>query len=129
MFKDSVTGLECDISLHNPLAVKNTQLLMSYSTVDPRVRQLAYAVKRWSKARDLNNPSSGTSSSYGWMIMLIHFLQVRVCGAGGQAGGRKERGNEGCDMHTERIDEALRMTRRFFSLVGSSNTTTVSGAW
>ena len=75
MFKDNMTGLDCDISLHNPLAVKNTQLLMSYSTVDPRVRQLAYAVKRWSKARDLNNPSSGTLSSYGWMIMLLHFLQ------------------------------------------------------
>ncbi|GMH70660.1 hypothetical protein TrLO_g7070, partial [Triparma laevis f. longispina] len=75
MFEDGVTKMECDISLHNPLAVKNTHLLNAYSTCDERVRQLAYTIKRWSKARDLNNPSAGTLSSYGWIMMLLHFLQ------------------------------------------------------
>jgi DNA polymerase sigma len=79
MFKDNVSGLECDISMQNPLAVKNTKLLGLYARCDPRVRMMAYAIKRWSKARNLNSPSNGTLSSYGWILMLLHFLmRVRV---------------------------------------------------
>eukprot|EP01043_Picozoa_sp_COSAG02_P015964 COSAG02_NODE_693_length_18428_cov_268.516722_1_plen_59_part_10 len=57
MFKDPSTGVECDISVHNALALRNTQLLRMYSVIDPRVRWLAYTLKRWVKARHLNDPS------------------------------------------------------------------------
>ena len=77
MFKDNVTGLECDISMQNPLAVKNTGLLSTYARVDSRVRVLAYTVKRWVKARKINSPSDGTLSSYGYILMLLHFLRTR----------------------------------------------------
>ncbi len=66
--------LECDISMHNPLAVLNTALLRTYAEINPVPRVLAGVIKRWAKARDINNPARHTLSSYGYIIMLIHFL-------------------------------------------------------
>jgi terminal uridylyltransferase len=115
MFEDSASQVECDISVHNELAARNTQLLRTCSMVtkfppsvisprttesffilllpsqlllaftdkvaarnqiDPRVRWLAYTLKRWVKARHLNDPSDGTLSSYGLVLLLFSFLQV-----------------------------------------------------
>ena len=75
-FVEPESGLDCDVSLNNPLALCNTKLLRSYSECDPRVRPLAYIIKHWAKMRQMNNPGDGTLSSYGYILMLIHFLQV-----------------------------------------------------
>lgn len=69
-------GFECDISLKNPLALRNTALLRTYSLIDPRVRSLAFIIKHWAKARHLNSPGNGTLSSYGYVLCMLHFLQV-----------------------------------------------------
>ena len=66
--------IECDISMHNPLAVLNTSLLRSYADITPITRVLSMIIKRWAKARDINNPARHTLSSYGYIIMLLHFL-------------------------------------------------------
>ncbi|KAL7564068.1 hypothetical protein ACA910_006970 [Epithemia clementina (nom. ined.)] len=66
--------IECDISMHNPLAVLNTSLLQAYSNITPITRVLSLIIKRWAKARDINNPARHTLSSYGYIIMLLHFL-------------------------------------------------------
>jgi DNA polymerase sigma len=66
--------MECDLSMHNPLAVLNTSLLRTYAEITPVTRVLAAIVKRWAKARDINNPARHTLSSYGYLIMLLHFL-------------------------------------------------------
>jgi hypothetical protein len=76
-FKDPETGLDCDISYYNPLAVCNTKLLRSYCLCDYRVRPLAYIIKQWAKNRKINSPGDGTLSSYGYILCLIHFLQTR----------------------------------------------------
>ena len=70
------SGLECDIGFYNPLAMCNTKLLYTYSQCDARVRPLAYYVKRWVKGRGINNPGEGTLGSYGYILLLIHYLQV-----------------------------------------------------
>ena len=77
--KDSNDGaeevlVECDISMQNPLAVINTSLLRNYSNLKPEIRILVAIIKRWAKSRDINNPSNHTLSSYGFIIMLLHFL-------------------------------------------------------
>ncbi len=77
LFTDPDTGLDCDISVENPLALRNTQLLHMYSRVDPRVRALAYIVKHWARCRKINNASGGTLSSYAYILMVLHFLQTR----------------------------------------------------
>ena len=66
--------MECDLSMQNPLACLNTALLLTYSRIHPVTRVLAAIIKRWAKARDINNPSKHTLSSYGYIIMLLHFL-------------------------------------------------------
>lgn len=66
--------IECDISMQNPLAVINTSLLRNYSNLKPDIRVLVAIIKRWAKNRDINNPSNHTLSSYGFIIMLLHFL-------------------------------------------------------
>ena len=75
MFDDPQSGLDCDICLNNLLAVHNTQLLNTYGKADPRVRPLAYLIKRWAKRRKLNNAAESTLSSYGYLLMMIHYLQ------------------------------------------------------
>jgi terminal uridylyltransferase len=72
--RGSDTMIECDISMQNPLAVINTALLRNYSALKPEVRILVAIIKRWAKSRDINNPSNHTLSSYGYIIMLLHFL-------------------------------------------------------
>lgn len=66
--------IECDLSMHNTLAVLNTALLRTYAEITPVTRVLAAIIKRWAKARDINNPARHTLSSYGYIIMLLHFL-------------------------------------------------------
>lgn len=70
-------GLDCDVTYHNPLAIKNTLLLRAYSEIDPRVRIVAYIIKYWAKSRQINNPADGTLSSYGFVLCFIHFLQMQ----------------------------------------------------
>ena len=77
-FNDPVTGLEVDVGLNNVLAQRNTALLRAYASLDAvNVRCLGYMVKSWAKARDLNDPVTGTLSSYAWLLCLLSFLQRR----------------------------------------------------
>jgi hypothetical protein len=72
--EDDEEFIECDLSMHNPLAVLNTALLRTYAEITPVTRVLASIIKRWAKARDINNPARHTLSSYGYIIMMVHFL-------------------------------------------------------
>ncbi|XP_062205321.1 UTP:RNA uridylyltransferase 1-like [Phragmites australis] len=74
---DPETGLSCDICVNNLLAVVNTKLLKDYAQVDRRLRQLAFIVKHWAKSRRVNQTYQGTLSSYAYVIMCIHLLQLR----------------------------------------------------
>uniref|UniRef100_A0A1J3HW19 RNA uridylyltransferase n=1 Tax=Noccaea caerulescens TaxID=107243 RepID=A0A1J3HW19_NOCCA len=74
---DPVTGISCDICINNVLAVVNTKLLRDYARIDVRLRQLAFIVKHWAKSRRVNETYQGTLSSYAYVLMCIHFLQMR----------------------------------------------------
>ena len=75
---DATTSLAIDIGFHNLLAVHNTRLLLAYSHLDPRVKQLCMLVKYWAKRRAVNDTYDGTLSSYAWVVMVIHYLQYGV---------------------------------------------------
>lgn len=70
---DSV-GIQCDINFSADLALHNTHLLRCYSAADPRVRPLVLFVKSWASRRGINSPFRGTLSSYGYVLMVLHFL-------------------------------------------------------
>jgi terminal uridylyltransferase len=76
-------GIQCDINFENPLGIHNTHLLRCYSLCDPRVRPMVLFVKSWAKRRKINSSYSGTLSSYGWVLMVLHYLvnvaQPPVC--------------------------------------------------
>ncbi|KAF2028042.1 PAP/OAS1 substrate-binding domain-containing protein [Setomelanomma holmii] len=80
--KDGV-GILCDINFSNPLGIYNTHMLRCYSLTDPRVRLIVLFVKSWAKRRKINSSYSGTLSSYGWVLMVLHYLvnvtQPPVC--------------------------------------------------
>lgn len=76
-FFDPRSHFSCDICINNVLALHNTKLIADYSAIDPRCRQLAYIIKYWAKQRKLNEPYSGTLSSYAWVLLVINYLQQR----------------------------------------------------
>jgi terminal uridylyltransferase len=71
--KDGV-GIQCDINFFNPLGIHNTQMLRCYSKCDPRVRPMVLFIKSWAKQRKINSSYSGTLSSYGYVLMVLHYL-------------------------------------------------------
>ncbi|KAJ3055395.1 hypothetical protein HK097_010671 [Rhizophlyctis rosea] len=93
--KDMATGIRCDISFGNELALHNTKLLATYALLDHRVRQmtvfrelpsislhppesdLVTSVKHWVKRKGINFPVMGHPSSYCYTLLVINFLQRR----------------------------------------------------
>ncbi|KAF2097180.1 hypothetical protein NA57DRAFT_57779 [Rhizodiscina lignyota] len=73
-FPKTGVGIQADINFTNPLALFNTQLLRCYSMCDPRVQPMVLFVKAWSKQRKINSSYNGTLSSYGYVLMVLHFL-------------------------------------------------------
>jgi terminal uridylyltransferase len=73
-FPKTGVGIQCDINFSNALAIHNTQLLRCYYLCDPRVRLMVLFVKAWAKRRKINSAYSGTLSSYGYVLMVLHFL-------------------------------------------------------
>lgn len=67
-------GVQCDINFSNFLALHNTKLLYCYSLCDPRVKVMVLFVKSWAKCRKINSPYHGTLSSYGYVLMVLHYL-------------------------------------------------------
>ncbi|CAE8619628.1 unnamed protein product [Polarella glacialis] len=67
---------ECDVSINNRLPLCNSELLLSYSCLDCRVRPLVLLVKAWAKGKKVCGAHEGNLSSYAWTIMVIYFLQL-----------------------------------------------------
>ena len=66
-------GIQCDINFSNHLGIHNTLLLRCYSHCDPRIRPMVLFVKAWAKRRKINSPYHGTLSSYGYVLMVLHY--------------------------------------------------------
>lgn len=73
-FPKTGVGIQCDINFSAQLAIHNTLLLRCYSLADPRVRPMILFVKNWAKVRGVNTPYRGTLSSYGYVLMVLHYL-------------------------------------------------------
>ncbi|GAB1197286.1 hypothetical protein APSETT444_006579 [Aspergillus pseudonomiae] len=70
----SSVGVQCDINFSGRLVLYNTELLRCYALCDERVRVVGIFVKMWAKARKINSPYHGTLCSYGYILMVIHYL-------------------------------------------------------
>jgi len=73
---------QCDIKIANRLSsgrleerVK-TDIIMEFMSDDPRVKPLCMWVKDWAKQHGICNTRAGYLSSFGYLIMVIHYLKV-----------------------------------------------------
>lgn len=73
-FPTSGVGVQCDINFSAHLALHNTALLRCYSHTDSRVRPMVLFLKHWAKVRGINSGYRGTLSSYGYVLMVLHYL-------------------------------------------------------
>ncbi|TWU78915.1 hypothetical protein ED733_007897 [Metarhizium rileyi] len=73
-FPSGGVGIQCDINFSAYLALQNTLLLRCYSLTDSRVRPMVLFVKRWAKVRGINSGYRGTLGSYGYVLMVLHYL-------------------------------------------------------
>ncbi|KAI5794479.1 structural basis For the activity of A cytoplasmic Rna terminal U transferase [Peziza echinospora] len=71
---DCPEAIAADIGFSNELAICNTQMLRTYSKCDSRVVDMVKFVKRWAKLRKINSAYKGTLSSYGYVLMVLHYL-------------------------------------------------------
>ncbi|KND91398.1 Poly(A) RNA polymerase protein cid1 [Tolypocladium ophioglossoides CBS 100239] len=73
-FPTTGAGIQCDINFSPHLVLHNTALLRCYSHADPRVRPMVLFIKHWAKVRGINSGYRGTLSSYGYVLMVLHYL-------------------------------------------------------
>ncbi|KAK2802427.1 hypothetical protein FQN51_004490 [Onygenales sp. PD_10] len=68
-------GVQCIIHFSNPEpSLHSTDLLRCYRLCDDRVYEMGIFVKKWASERRINNPAAHTLSSYGYILMLLHYL-------------------------------------------------------
>ncbi|CAH8658261.1 unnamed protein product [Dicrocoelium dendriticum] len=75
-FRDTLTGVDCDLNVNNVVGIYNTHLLAMYTRIDWRVRPLGMFVKHWAQRMDIHDGSRGRLSTYPLLLMLIHYLQA-----------------------------------------------------
>ncbi|KAL8868703.1 MAG: hypothetical protein Q9174_004815 [Haloplaca sp. 1 TL-2023] len=73
-FPKNGVGVQCDINFSNRLAMHNSTMLRCYNLCDHRVKPMVLFVKAWAKRRKINSPYHGTLSSYGYVLMVLHYL-------------------------------------------------------
>lgn len=73
-YPKSGVGIQCDINFSNLLALHNSTLLRCYSLCDPRVQPMVIFIKTWAKKRRINSAYESTLSSYGYVLLILHFL-------------------------------------------------------
>lgn len=73
-FSYSGVCVRCGIDFSGRLALYTTEFLRCYALCDERVRLVVVFVKMWTKIRKINDPHNGTMCSYGYILMVIHYL-------------------------------------------------------
>ncbi|KAI9559720.1 hypothetical protein GHT06_013725 [Daphnia sinensis] len=74
-FVHSPTGIECDLTCNNIIAVQNSKLLFALQSLDARIRPYLYALKFWAKSHRLISSPESSLSSYAFTLMAVFYLQ------------------------------------------------------
>jgi len=82
-FTHKETNIDCDIKLGRltpnesivPVHRLKSKFVTCIINADDRIRQLILLIKKWAKARELNDASKGTLNSFGFTFLAIFFAQ------------------------------------------------------
>ncbi|XP_058525650.1 poly(A) RNA polymerase, mitochondrial isoform X2 [Ochotona princeps] len=77
-FSHQASGFQCDLTTNNRIALKSSELLYLYGSLDSRVRALVFAVRCWARAHALTSTIPGAwVTNFALTVMVIFFLQRR----------------------------------------------------
>ncbi|KAG0276274.1 hypothetical protein BGZ95_007757 [Linnemannia exigua] len=68
-------GINCDLSLSQPMGIHNSKLIATYTKIDQRFTTVWFSIKNIATKHGILSASRGFLSSYALTIMLIVFLQ------------------------------------------------------
>ncbi|CAG4992472.1 unnamed protein product [Colias eurytheme] len=75
-YSHEISDLECDLCYNNMSGVYMSELLWQLGSLDPRVRPLTVAVRRWARATALTTPHPGRwITNFPLTLLVLFFLQ------------------------------------------------------
>ncbi len=72
--RDSLTGTSLDLSMWNIDKLHISEIFAMYFEIDPRVRPIVYAMRKFSKRHQINDAFGGFVNSFGWTVAIVCFL-------------------------------------------------------
>ncbi|XP_022106166.1 poly(A) RNA polymerase, mitochondrial-like [Acanthaster planci] len=77
-FRHHATGLSCDLTADNSIALKSSELLYVFSQLDPRVRPLVFVIRHWARHHGITNRVPGYwITNFPLTLLVVFFLQTR----------------------------------------------------
>uniref|UniRef100_A0AAY3ZYT4 Mitochondrial poly(A) polymerase n=1 Tax=Denticeps clupeoides TaxID=299321 RepID=A0AAY3ZYT4_9TELE len=77
-FSHQPSGFQCDLTANNRVAMKSSELLYVFSSVDERVRGLVLAVRYWARVHGVTSSVAGAwISNFSLTALILFFLQTR----------------------------------------------------
>ncbi|XP_077792929.1 poly(A) RNA polymerase, mitochondrial isoform X1 [Podarcis muralis] len=77
-FSHQPSGFQCDLTANNRIALKSSELLYIYGSLDPRVRALVFSVRCWARVQAITSSIPGPwITNFSLTMMVLFFLQRR----------------------------------------------------
>ncbi|XP_042331845.1 poly(A) RNA polymerase, mitochondrial [Sceloporus undulatus] len=77
-FSHQPSGFQCDLTANNRIAMRSTELLYIYGSLDSRVRALVFGVRCWARTHGITSSIPGPwITNFALTMMVLFFLQKR----------------------------------------------------
>ncbi|XP_069504190.1 poly(A) RNA polymerase, mitochondrial [Ambystoma mexicanum] len=77
-FSHQPAGLQCDLTANNRIAMRSSELLYIYGSLDSRVRALVFSVRCWARVHGITSSIPGAwISNFSLTMLVLFFLQKR----------------------------------------------------
>ncbi|XP_040290163.1 poly(A) RNA polymerase, mitochondrial [Bufo bufo] len=77
-FSHQSSGLQCDLTADNKIALRSSELLYIYGNLDHRVRALVFALRCWARVHGITSCIPGQwITNFSLTMMVLFFLQKR----------------------------------------------------
>ncbi|KAL7856829.1 hypothetical protein SRHO_G00157280 [Serrasalmus rhombeus] len=78
-FSHQPSGFQCDLTANNRVAMKSTELLYVYGSLDARVRYLVFTVRCWARVHGITSGIPGAwITNFSLTVLVLFFLQQRT---------------------------------------------------